>query len=138
MDTPRGDLNHNGALDQGGYTTVQWSNVQEYEVFPTDASIYAAANNEAHFYAECSGKGACQRDTGICQCYPGYTGAACQRCECGDGAVMVRCSRAQLATPHDDRRHRPRLPTPPLQRAAPTTAPATACAARCARSPRGP
>ena len=81
VDTPRGDLNHNGLIDAGadGYTSVDWSNVPEYEVFPTQSSVYAAADGEAHFYGECSGKGNCNRETGQCQCYPGYTGSACQR-----------------------------------------------------------
>jgi len=83
VDTPRGDLNHNGALNTGSsaasYASVGWSNVPEYEMFPTDPTVYAASNNEAHFYAECSNKGSCNRDTGLCACLPGFTGAACQR-----------------------------------------------------------
>ena len=59
--------------------TPQWS----YEMFPTDASKgYAAANNEGHFYKECSGTGTCDRTLGQCTCFAGYTGAACQRSEC--------------------------------------------------------
>jgi len=87
VDTPRGDLNHNGLVEVGnaagteGYSKVQWSNVQEYELFPTATGIYAAAANEAHFYSECSGRGACNRDTGECACFPGFTGSACQRSE---------------------------------------------------------
>lgn len=36
-------------------------------------------------YLECSGKGKCDRDTGICQCYSGYEGTACQRMSCPNG-----------------------------------------------------
>lgn len=83
VDTPRGDLNHNGVLNTGSvgssYASVAWSNVKEFEMFPMDATVYAASNNEAHFYSECSNKGNCNRDTGVCACLPGYTGAACQR-----------------------------------------------------------
>ena len=32
--------------------------------------------------AECSGKGLCNRVTGQCRCFAGYTGAACQRSAC--------------------------------------------------------
>lgn len=35
-----------------------------------------------HKYAECSNQGLCARDTGLCQCFPGYAGVACQRTEC--------------------------------------------------------
>jgi len=31
---------------------------------------------------ECSDAGMCDRGTGSCQCFPGYTGSACQRTEC--------------------------------------------------------
>lgn len=85
VDAPRGDLNHNGKLDTGvdGYANVAWSNVKEYEMFPTGhPDIFAAANDEAHFYAECSNKGACDRTTGMCKCFAGYTGSACQRTTC--------------------------------------------------------
>lgn len=78
VDTPRGDLNHNGGLDYGvSDISVQFSNSEEYETFPVSAS-----EGEAHFYAECSGKGDCDRASGACKCYAGYTGSACQRTAC--------------------------------------------------------
>ena len=36
----------------------------------------------AHQLAECSNKGSCDRITGECTCFPGFTGAACQRMKC--------------------------------------------------------
>jgi len=119
VDTPRGDLNHDGALtladglgasNAGGLSKVQWSASLEYEVFPSSVTAnhgvnsdpLSAANNEAHFYAECSNRGSCNTDSGECECQPGYTGSACQRgaligclsirevVECGDEGVVLR------------------------------------------------
>jgi hypothetical protein len=94
IDVPRGDLNHDGRLTVGQYVQgaagtvtagrLDWSNVPEYELFPTDAAtgFYAAADQEGHFYAECSNNGECDRALGECRCNAGYTGAACHRGEC--------------------------------------------------------
>ncbi|KAJ1460038.1 hypothetical protein M885DRAFT_510612 [Pelagophyceae sp. CCMP2097] len=38
----------------------------------------------AHALAECSAKGDCERVTGTCMCYPGFSGAACERYGCGN------------------------------------------------------
>jgi hypothetical protein len=132
VDTPRGDLNHDGVVSATatsttldfsteaaritdlvrspkGVSQVQWSNKLEYEYFPiqTHASFgylkgnsgenkggYMAVNDEAHFYNECSGKGSCDRSTGMCACFSGYTGSACQRTVCpndcsGHGTCMT-------------------------------------------------
>lgn len=39
-------------------------------------------DNTAHDYSECSNKGVCDRSIGMCDCLPGYDGAACQRASC--------------------------------------------------------
>jgi len=46
------------------------------QVIGTDATI---VHNE---YLACSGKGTCDKETGTCQCLPGFTGAACERTTC--------------------------------------------------------
>jgi len=38
--------------------------------------------NNLHPWAECSNKGVCDRSSGICNCFPGYEGVACQRTVC--------------------------------------------------------
>ena len=87
VDTPAGDLNHDGLVSGDAYiipmNTLGASNVPQYEMFPTDASrgFYQAQQDEAHFYMECSGKGTCDQATGQCVCFTGYTGSACQRSE---------------------------------------------------------
>ena len=38
--------------------------------------------NTAHAYMECANKGLCDRQTGQCECFPGYEGVGCQRAGC--------------------------------------------------------
>jgi hypothetical protein len=38
--------------------------------------------NDLHPWAECSNRGTCDRKTGVCACFPGYDGVACQRFSC--------------------------------------------------------
>lgn len=50
-----------------------------------DDSVFLGDTNKylgTHAYAECSGKGACDRETGTCQCFDGYTGVGCRYTTC--------------------------------------------------------
>lgn len=56
------------------------------ELCPFDVSWADKAQefNIAHTPSECSRNGLCNRNTGDCQCFPGYEGEACQRIVCGN------------------------------------------------------
>jgi len=42
----------------------------------------ADGTNSAHYYAECSNKGVCDRKTAECKCFDGYEGKGCRRSTC--------------------------------------------------------
>jgi len=39
---------------------------------------FSQLGDEGHYYMECANRGVCDRKTGECKCFEGYTGAACQ------------------------------------------------------------
>ncbi|CAN0170479.1 unnamed protein product [Ascophyllum nodosum] len=54
----------------------------------------AYATDAAHSEVECSNAGICNRETGVCECFTPFTGAACQRVRCpgdcsGHGTCMT-------------------------------------------------
>merc|ERR1711924_291891 len=63
---------------------------------PTDANV-------AHQLAECSNAGVCNRRTGECECFPPFTGSACDRLRCpndcsGHGQCVSIQDMSQLST----------------------------------------
>jgi hypothetical protein len=51
------------------------------------AAVVNTGNNLRCFHlpeAECSDQGLCDRATGLCSCFPGYSGSSCQRTVCPD------------------------------------------------------
>merc|ERR1711981_377345 len=62
--------------------------------FTTDAATGTSSTfNNQHSYRQCGGRGTCDFETGICQCFPGFTGVACRRTTCpnscsGHGVCM--------------------------------------------------
>jgi len=109
VDIPHGDLDMSGNLDDTITTYgAQINDIYAFEVYPTDgyqinrgatdassddvmyttltakekaASFYDMAE-DGHFYAECSNKGMCDRKSGQCDCFDGYSGTACRRVAC--------------------------------------------------------
>merc|ERR1711881_237510 len=94
-DSPWGDLDGDGALEPNrGFSpttnfVVQGINYVTGNVGEMGFTEYGYARktrqtqwDEAHFYRECSNKGLCDRETGLCECFPGYTGSGCRRTAC--------------------------------------------------------
>ena len=106
VDSPKGDLDMSGEvtgpedrviLNSFNYpfgTTEQYPAMED-----SDLNVLTQSG---HDYAECSNKGICDRKSGLCDCFDGYDGVACQRASCpGWPAVCsghgVCRSAAQLA-----------------------------------------
>jgi len=103
VDVPKGDLDaSSGALTMTNLNAnpVIPNVAVSSDIYPKGTSekfpnmIDSAQNilsNTGHDYAECSNKGICDRTTGTCQCFDGYSGSACQRASCPDTGSGV-CS----------------------------------------------
>jgi len=81
VDTPKGDLDGDGYVS-GPLTTILTGS----EIYPwgTTEQYPNSDQDEGHFYMECSNKGICDRSTGVCDCFDGYTGTACMRAACAN------------------------------------------------------
>lgn len=78
-----GDLNHDGAVTTDS-VLIQWNQS------PVPESV--TSKSDIHRYAECSNAGICNREKGECECFAGYTGAACQRKSCPTAVEGEVCS----------------------------------------------
>lgn len=52
--------------------------------------------DEAHSPAECSNRGICDRKTGTCDCFEGYSGIACNRSKCSIDRIFINHSESPL------------------------------------------
>lgn len=86
VDLPLGDLNHNGAVDEEPVKT-EWYPQEGLRENP-----YENVKSRSHRYAECSNAGICNRDTGLCECFSGFVGSACQRRACPTSVANTMCS----------------------------------------------
>lgn len=86
VDTPKGDLDSSDTVDSSDEIVAVNSAVYPYgtsEQYPLmEDSDFNKLNNSAHYYSECSDAGICNRQTGVCECFDGFGGAACQRLLC--------------------------------------------------------
>lgn len=83
-DSPKGDLNMDRTVDFTSiFAPVSSVAVNDYYVEAiTEYYQDNVQDEEAHYYAECSNKGICDRATGTCACFTGFEGSACQRASC--------------------------------------------------------
>lgn len=86
VDTPVGDIDSSGEVDGPDQLVAENSPEHPYgtyELFPNMRdSDMRRIDDSAHYYMECSNAGICNRETGVCDCYDGFEGAACQRMSC--------------------------------------------------------
>lgn len=92
--TPNGDLNFDGDVRDGTVysPTIPIADNAAEAILLTQAAPggtweswpYQHVAQEGHFYMECSNRGLCDRATGECECFDGYSGAACKRHVCPD------------------------------------------------------
>lgn len=87
VDGPKGDLDGSKGYLSGPNKNVvvndqiyPYGTTEKYPAMMTSDAI--VIDNSGHEYRECSNKGYCNRNTGMCDCFPGYEGSACQRTSC--------------------------------------------------------
>lgn len=79
-----------GAFDKctcyAGYTEADCSSRKcEEGKSWADIADTTVTGREPHYYEECSGKGTCDREKGVCECLEGFEGKSCNRLACAEG-----------------------------------------------------
>lgn len=112
VDSSVGDFNHDNVLDGGGNDRTKFGDDDRPQGTPANSAITpmwrpqgwwerhpsqlygtmednSAGNlpmrvrqDEGHFYTPCSNRGICDPNLGVCVCFTGYEGAACNRTSC--------------------------------------------------------
>lgn len=86
VDTPKGDLDSSMKITGAGIEVVPNSQKYPYGTAEMYANMVDSKgnvlSNTGHEYVECSNKGICNRETGLCKCVQGFSGSACQNMQC--------------------------------------------------------
>lgn len=88
-----GDLNHDGSISDDQVKTEWYPDYGQIE------NLGEYGRDYKHMYAECSNAGICNRNTGDCECFPGYEGSSCQRRSCPKSTDGAICSSHGVCVP---------------------------------------
>lgn len=70
-------------LSQAGEGDNRWApGSNQYMVDHFNGGLRTLKDGGVHSYTECSSQGICDRLTGTCQCFDGFSGKGCRRTEC--------------------------------------------------------